>query len=163
MDLNGQQAVEQQRETQKIQIYSTSTTGVSPFWREKYEKDAKKYWDIFYKKHQDRFFKDRHYLDKEWGQYFSGEERKVVLEVGCGAGNTVFPLIATYPNVFIHACDFSPRAVNLVKAHKDFNDDRVAAFVCDLTADDLSNHISPSSVDVVMMFPQRRCPWCCEM
>ena len=33
MDLNGQQAVEQQRETQKIQIYSTSTTGVSPFWR----------------------------------------------------------------------------------------------------------------------------------
>ena len=38
-----------------------------------------------------------------------------------------------------------------MQAHKDFNDDRVAAFVCDLTADDLSNNISPSSVDVVMM------------
>ncbi|KAE8649910.1 uncharacterized protein LOC101211005 isoform X2 [Cucumis sativus] len=151
MALNGQQPVEQQPAAQKIQIYPTSSTGVSPFWREKYEKDAKKYWDIFYKKHQDRFFKDRHYLDKEWGQYFCVEERKVVLEIGCGAGNTVFPLIATYPNVFIHACDFSPRAVNLVKTHKDFNESRVAAFVCDLTADDVSNHISPSSIDVVMM------------
>lgn len=163
MALNGEQPVEQQPEMQKIQIYSTSSTGVSPFWREKYEKDAKKYWDIFYKKHQDRFFKDRHYLDKEWGQYFFAEERKVVLEVGCGAGNTVFPLIATYPNVFIHACDFSPRAVNLVKRHKEFNESRVAAFVCDLTADDLSNHISPSSIDVVMMFLQRGCPLCCKM
>ncbi|KAL0545499.1 hypothetical protein IC582_015384 [Cucumis melo] len=151
MALNGQQPVEQQPTAQKIQIYSTSSTGVSPFWREKYEKDAKKYWDIFYKKHQDRFFKDRHYLDKEWGQYFCAEERKVVLEIGCGAGNTVFPLIATYPNIFIHACDFSPRAVNLVETHKDFNESRVAAFVCDLTADDMSNHISPSSIDVVMM------------
>ncbi|KAL0394188.1 UNVERIFIED_CONTAM: Conserved oligomeric Golgi complex subunit [Sesamum latifolium] len=52
------------------------------------------------------FFKDRHYLDKEWGHHFS---------VGCGAGNTIFPLLATYPYIFIHACDFSPRAVNLVK------------------------------------------------
>ncbi|KAJ0970399.1 hypothetical protein J5N97_023276 [Dioscorea zingiberensis] len=37
------------------------------------------------------------------------------LKVGCGAGNTVFPLIATHPNIFIHACDFSPRAIDLVK------------------------------------------------
>ncbi|MCD9646441.1 hypothetical protein HAX54_036263 [Datura stramonium] len=100
---------------QKIQIYPTSTGEISPFWREKYERDAKKYWDIFYKRHQDKFFKDRHYLDKEWGQYFSGTDGKVILEVGCGAGNTIFPLLATIPNIFIHACDFSPRAVNLVK------------------------------------------------
>ncbi|PHU28535.1 hypothetical protein BC332_00628 [Capsicum chinense] len=117
----------------------------------KYERDAKKYWDIFYKRHQDKFFKDRHYLDKEWGQYFSGTEGKVILEVGCGAGNTIFPLLATMPNIFVHACDFSPRAVNLVKSHKDFDDARVNAFVCDPTVDDLIQHISPSSVDVVTM------------
>lgn len=39
----------------------------------------------------------------------------------------------------------------LMQTHKDFNESHVAAFVCDLTADDLGNHISPSSVDVVMM------------
>lgn len=36
-------------------------------------------------------------------------------QVGCGAGNTIFPLIDTYPDIFVHACDFSPRAVDLVK------------------------------------------------
>ncbi|CAI0384788.1 unnamed protein product, partial [Linum tenue] len=73
------------------------------------------------------------------------------VQVGCGAGNTIFPLIATYPEVFVHGCDFSPRAINLVKAHKDYTETRVGAFVCDLTADDLSKEISPSSVDVVTM------------
>ncbi|KAG5244117.1 hypothetical protein OIU76_009020 [Salix suchowensis] len=143
--------LEQQSPSQKFQIYSTSSTGVTPFWREKYEREAKKYWDVFYKRHQDKFFKDRHYLDKEWGQYFAGEERRVVLEVGCGAGNTIFPLVATYPNIFVHACDFSQRAVNLVKTHKDYLETCVNAFVCDLTVDDLSKEIPPSSVDIVTM------------
>ncbi|BBG95073.1 S-adenosyl-L-methionine-dependent methyltransferases superfamily protein [Prunus dulcis] len=85
------------------------------------------------------------------GQYFSGAGRKVILEVGCGAGNTIFPLLETYTDAFVHACDFSPHAVNLVKAHKDFTDSRVSAFVCDLTIDDLSKQISSSSVDIVTM------------
>ncbi|KAF3446068.1 hypothetical protein FNV43_RR11247 [Rhamnella rubrinervis] len=135
----------------RLQIYSTSTNGVSQFWREKYEREARKYWDVFYKRHQDKFFKDRHYLDKEWGRYFIGTGRKVILEVGCGAGNTIFPLVATYPDVFVYACDFSPRAVNLVKTHKDFTEAHVSAFVCDLTVDDLTDHIPPSSVDIVTM------------
>ncbi|KAK6941994.1 Methyltransferase type 12 [Dillenia turbinata] len=97
------------------------------------------------------FFKDRHYLDKEWGHYFSGAARSIILEVGCGAGNTIFPLLATFPHIFIYGCDFSPRAVDLVKAHKEFAEARVCAFVCDLTADDLTKHISPSSVDIVTM------------
>nr|XP_043624434.1 uncharacterized protein LOC122596003 isoform X2 [Erigeron canadensis] len=135
----------------RIQIYSTPNNEVTPFWKEKYEKDAKKYWDVFYKRHQDRFFKDRHYLDKEWGHFFSDAEEKVVLEVGCGAGNTVFPLAATYPGVYIHACDFSSRAIDLVKAHKDFKEAKINAFACDITSDDLVNHIPPSSVDIVTM------------
>ena len=36
-------------------------------------------------------------------------------QVGCGTGNTVFPLLAEYPDIFVHACDFSARAVSLVK------------------------------------------------
>ncbi|XP_023633192.1 uncharacterized methyltransferase C3H7.11 isoform X2 [Capsella rubella] len=149
---SGMKIVEEtQKSVEKLQIYPTANSGVSPFWREKYERDAKKYWDIFYKHHGDRFFKDRHYLDKEWNSYFSVSGKRVILEVGCGAGNTIFPLIATYPDIFVYACDFSPRAVELVKAHDEYTETRVCAFACDLTGDDLDKHISPSSVDIVTM------------
>ncbi|CAA6655367.1 unnamed protein product [Spirodela intermedia] len=134
------------REEKKMQIYASAAAAsgreVSPYWREKYERDAGKYWDKFYKRHQDKFFKDRHYLDKEWGCHFS---------VGCGAGNTIFPLLSSFPDIFVHGCDFSARAIDLVKAHKDFRDDRINAFVCDLTVDDLSEKIPSSSVDVVTL------------
>jgi methyltransferase-like protein 6 len=106
-----------------------------------------------------QFFKDRHYLDKEWGHYIGGKTEnatcnscnRVVLEVGCGVGNTIFPLLAEFPQIFLHACDFSPRAVNLVKAHQEYSEQRVNAFVCDVTAEDLSAFIAPSSVDVVTL------------
>ncbi|CAA7390604.1 unnamed protein product [Spirodela intermedia] len=145
------------REEKKMQIYASAAAAsgreVSPYWREKYERDAGKYWDKFYKRHQDKFFKDRHYLDKEWGCHFSAQEgnQPVVLEVGCGAGNTIFPLLSSFPDIFVHGCDFSARAIDLVKAHKDFRDDRINAFVCDLTVDDLSEKIPSSSVDVVTL------------
>ncbi|XP_057524424.1 uncharacterized protein LOC130804110 isoform X2 [Amaranthus tricolor] len=141
----------EQQPTTKIQIYPTANSGISSFWKDKYERDAKKYWDIFYKRHQDKFFKDRHYLDKEWGRYFTVPGGKVLLEVGCGAGNTIFPLRATYQDVFVHACDFSQRAISLVKSHREYTETCINAFVCDLTSDDLSKQIAPSSVDIVTM------------
>ncbi|CAI9114371.1 OLC1v1015086C2 [Oldenlandia corymbosa var. corymbosa] len=125
-----------------------------------YSRNSRHFWDRFYKRHKNKFFKDRHYLEKDWGKYFcdsndaSGAEssiRKVVLEVGCGTGNTLFPLVAAYPNVFVHACDFSSEAVRLVKLHSGFKDERIDVFVCDIAKDDLCNWIRPSSVDVVTM------------
>ncbi|KAK9282406.1 hypothetical protein L1049_005323 [Liquidambar formosana] len=120
-----------------------------------YQNNATKYWDKFYKRHQNKFFKDRHYLEKDWGPYFSDDimypNGKVVLEVGCGAGNTIFPLVAAYPKLYVHACDFSPCAIRLVKSHEYFREDRVNAFVCDVIDDDLSDKIMPSSIDVVTL------------
>ncbi|XP_019443121.1 PREDICTED: uncharacterized methyltransferase C3H7.11-like isoform X2 [Lupinus angustifolius] len=138
-------------QTQRLQIYPTPNNGVSPFWKEKYEREAMRYWDVFYMRHKNKFFKDRHYLDKYWGDYFSCAGKKVILEVGCGAGNTIFPVIASYPDAFIYACDFSPQAIELVKTNEDFKESHVNAFVSDLTADDLCKEILPSSVDIVTM------------
>lgn len=45
----------------------------------KFEEDAGRYWDLFYKRNSDRFFKDRHYFDKEWPQLT--REHITVLEV----------------------------------------------------------------------------------
>ncbi|KAK0598735.1 hypothetical protein LWI29_037421 [Acer saccharum] len=86
---------------------------------EHYQRKATKYWNDFYKRHNNRFFKDRHYLEKDWGNFFSDDSfspnGKVLFEVGCGAGNTIFPLVATYHKLYIHACDISPHAIELVK------------------------------------------------
>ena len=42
-------------------------------------------------------------------------QRLVLLEAGCGVGNCIFPLLEEDRNIFIYACDFSPRAVDFVK------------------------------------------------
>ncbi|KAL6972686.1 hypothetical protein U1Q18_026859 [Sarracenia purpurea var. burkii] len=87
----------------------------------RFENGTSKYWDEFYKRHQNKFFKDRHYLEKDWGKYFHDDNSasrngKVVLE-----------------------------------SHVDFNEDQVNAFVCDAVNDDLCDRIMPSSIDVVTL------------
>ena len=39
---------------------------ISDFKREKLETEAKKNWDLFYKRNSDHFFKDRHWLTREF-------------------------------------------------------------------------------------------------
>lgn len=90
-----------------------------------YEANADRYWDSFYSQHQNRFFKDRHWLFTEFpelaprvSQPEAGDHPQVVenavqedeksasvpcfpgqgaamriLEVGCGVGNTVIPVL----------------------------------------------------------------------
>lgn len=41
-------------------------------------------------------------------------------QVGCGAGNAIFPLVAAYPKLYVHACDFSPLAIELLKVCNSF-------------------------------------------
>lgn len=45
----------------------------------------------------------------------SESQRLVLLEAGCGVGNCFFPLLEDDLNLFVYACDFSPRAVEFVK------------------------------------------------
>ena len=39
----------------------------------------------------------------------------MILEVGCGVGNFIFPLLQELDKIFFYACDFSKRAVQFVK------------------------------------------------
>lgn len=49
----------------------------------------------------------------------------------------------------MYACDFSKRAVDMVKSNENYDETRCKAFVCDLTADKLTDNIPENSLDLV--------------
>ena len=55
--------------------------------------------------------------------------------MGCGAGNSVWPLLDLNPGAVVYACDFAPSAVALVRQHPRYasSGGRVHAFVADVT------------------------------
>ncbi|XP_049726811.1 tRNA N(3)-methylcytidine methyltransferase METTL6 isoform X1 [Elephas maximus indicus] len=128
---------------------------VSDFKQQKLEKEAQKNWDLFYKRNSTNFFKDRHWTTREFEELRScrefEDEKLTVLEAGCGVGNCLFPLLEEDLKIFAYACDFSPRAVEYVKQNPSYNTERCKVFQCDLTKDDLLEHVPSESVDVVML------------
>jgi SAM-dependent methyltransferase len=67
-------------------------------------------------------------LEKRVGESYPGENSGFkVLEIGCGVGNTVFPLLSSnnHPETYVYCCDFSAVAVDIVKNHEKFQPDRL--------------------------------------
>ncbi|GMF14853.1 unnamed protein product [Phytophthora fragariaefolia] len=107
---------------------------------EKYEKEAAKSWDKFYKRNSTNFYKDRHYLHlvfKDLGVVPEGGETRTLLEVGSGVGNAALPLLEINPALNIVAIDFADSAIDLLKKQPLYDEARVAASVCDITNDAL--------------------------
>ncbi|XP_046390240.1 tRNA N(3)-methylcytidine methyltransferase METTL2 isoform X2 [Ischnura elegans] len=82
-----------------------------------------------------------------------GSNRVNILEVGCGVGNTVFPILQTSanPNLFVYCCDFSSTAIKLVQENPEYDVKRCHAFVCDVTSDDWNAPFPPNSLDFVIL------------
>ena len=75
-----------------------------------------------------KFFKNRYWIGREFKELsfdqdseLENNERKVVLELGCGVGNFIFPVLESNPLLFIYACDFSKRAIEFVKVFNMYN------------------------------------------
>ncbi|CAL4222888.1 unnamed protein product [Meganyctiphanes norvegica] len=200
---------------------------------DKLEEEAANKWDVFYGIHQNRFFKDRHWLftefpelaphlahtftvklnkdgtpqNEENSEIKVGEEISMddvnatkpteiinaegsknqnesekeditatdklneltesqnnedypgysskfrILEIGCGVGNTVFPILETNndPGLFVYCCDFSSTAIDIVKETKDYNAKRCRAFVCDITLSEWAEAPFPeNSLDIII-------------
>jgi len=109
---------------------------VSPFWQEKYRKDAAKSWNIFYKRNETRFFRDRHWIDREFPELFFKDSLRI-LEVGCGVGNFCLPFLEQRSDVQLFACDFSERAIELLQQDARYQaaSGRCQAIVADITKD----------------------------
>lgn len=116
------------------------------------EVQAQRHWDLFYKRNENRFFKDRHWTTREFEELLGESNntvKKVLLEIGCGVGNLVFPLIEEKRNFFIYACDFSPRAVDIVRSHGLYAENSIHAFQTDITSENIHQTIKQSSVDII--------------
>jgi len=119
-------------------------------------------WDAFYGIHNNRFFKDRHWLfiefpelvPKSEGEGVVGEgKRRCIFEIGCGVGNTILPILeySVDPNLMVYGCDFSNTAIDILKQHPQYNTQRCEAFVCDVTQDDWKAPFEEGSLDIVIL------------
>jgi tRNAThr (cytosine32-N3)-methyltransferase len=137
---------------------------VSEFDRKRYNDQPEKWWNQFYKNNKTNFFKNRKWLSQEFpileelGK--EGAPEAVLLEVGAGAGNSAFPILSKSenPRLKIHACDFSKKAVELIRSHELYDDGkRIQADVWDVAAAPDSENgglpagLKEGSVDVVLM------------
>lgn len=117
------------------------------------ERDAAKFWDLFYKRNETRFFKDRHWTTREFEELLNdtSNNRRVLLEIGCGVGNFIFPLLNNGLNLYIKACDFSPRAVEFVKMNPNYDEQKMQVFCCDITKEDIYEIVEKCTVDIVTL------------
>lgn len=125
-----------------------------------YHAKPAKFWDNFYKNHDNNFFKDRKWLHNEFPELVSktleGAGPATIAEIGCGAGNSVFPLLSANknPELSLLAYDYSHHAVKLVQHHPLYLSPplgTIHAEPWDLSSPSLPPGLEQGSVDIVMM------------
>ena len=149
---------EEQKQKAQEQVDLNAKEKLPEEKREHYESEAHNYWDKFYNIHDNKFFKDRNWLFTELPELgdLDKEERSCALmEIGCGSGSTVYPILQTIrnKNFKLYCCDFAPKAVELVRTNPDFEPDRCFPFVCNVTKDEdwEKSPVVPESLDFVLM------------
>ncbi|KAK2072926.1 hypothetical protein P8C59_007249 [Phyllachora maydis] len=130
---------------------------VSDWDKKRFNTDPAKWWNMFYKNNTANFFKDRKWLQQEFpilADITKADAGPVtLLEIGAGAGNTAFPVLAQNqnPKLRLHACDFSKQAVKVMRDHEAYDTRHMQADVWDVAGETLPPDLGEASVDVAVM------------
>ncbi|KAJ7173722.1 methyltransferase [Mycena filopes] len=126
----------------------------------KYNERPARHWDTFYRNNSSNFFRDRKWLHNEFRELISAAEPDAgpitILEVGCGTGAAIFPLLSANhnPNLTLRAYDYSKHAIRLVQENPLYKAPPIGtieANVWDLTSESLPEGVEPESADIVIM------------
>lgn len=113
---------------------------------------ANEQWESFYISHGKKFFMNRKWVLREFSELFNevfnyllynilhiqksdSHEPVRILDVGCGVGNTTIPILeaTNYSSLFVYCCDFSKKAVELLRSDSRVSSSRCYPFVWDIT------------------------------
>ncbi|KAI0690481.1 methyltransferase [Cytidiella melzeri] len=126
----------------------------------KYHDKPAKHWDNFYKMNTSNFFQSRKWLHLEFPELVEAAQAEagplVLVEIGCGTGSAVFPLLSANknPRLALRAYDYSNHAVKLVQTNSLYISPPIGsikAAVWDLSSAELPPEMEPASVDIVTM------------
>ncbi|KAL8725113.1 MAG: hypothetical protein Q9166_007555 [cf. Caloplaca sp. 2 TL-2023] len=139
------------------QVVAQKAAPVSDFDRDRFNAEPAKWWNRFYANNTSNFFKDRKWLQQEFpilkevAQKDAG--KKILLEIGAGAGNTCFPILRSNGNMDlnVYASDFSQKAIDLIRESDAYNEEHLRAEVWDVASPELPLGLKEGSVDVVLM------------
>lgn len=127
-------------EKEALEIIKENSDNMESF--EEFIDTQSKNWEKFYKFNKTNFFKDRHYILEEFLELKNDKRDKItLLDMGCGVGNSFYPLITRLPNLYVNAFDFSKRAVNMAKTHPMYEKEkhRINLYDLDLVKDEIPN------------------------
>ncbi|PPQ65168.1 hypothetical protein CVT24_011031 [Panaeolus cyanescens] len=149
-----------QAETIEKSLSRQKLNPVAPEEKQKYNDKPAKHWDNFYKMNAGNFFRNRKWLHNEFRELVAATKPDAgpitIAEIGCGAGNSVFPLISANenPDLRIHAYDYSSHAVKVVQNEDTYKlppMGKIQASVWDVTSPTgIPEDISPGTVDIML-------------
>jgi len=149
--LEADQKIQKHFEAFKKSLEEDSSSSVNVL--EKGEEPFSVAWHKFYSNHNDKFFKDRHWLFTEFPEL--AKEDSKILEIGCGVGNTVIPVLEKNPTAFVYGCDYAESAIDILKNHSSLVEDenninRHKVFVQDIRKKISPDIIPENSLDVIV-------------